>query len=56
MLGWNISVYRQTDGGSSPAEADSEEGVRLATWQPMALDYELKETCHERAHELPKIT
>jgi hypothetical protein len=33
MLGWHISVFRQTDGGSSPAKADSEEGVRLAVWQ-----------------------
>jgi hypothetical protein len=33
MLGWNISVFRQTDGGSSPAKADSKEGARLAVWQ-----------------------
>lgn len=33
MLGWNISVFRQTDGGSSPARADSEKGVRLTVLQ-----------------------
>jgi hypothetical protein len=33
MLGWHISVFRQTDGGGSPAAADSKEGVRLAVWQ-----------------------
>ena len=33
MLGWHISVFRQTDGGSSPATPDSKEGVRLAVWQ-----------------------
>ena len=33
MLGWHISVFRQTDGGSSPATADSKEGARLAVWQ-----------------------
>jgi len=43
MLGWNISVYRQTDGGSSPAEADSEEGVWLATWQTDGIRLRIKE-------------
>ena len=33
MLGWNISVYRQADGGTAPATADSPEGERLAVWQ-----------------------
>lgn len=33
MLGWHISVYRQTDGGTSPAIAESAEGTRLAVWQ-----------------------
>jgi hypothetical protein len=33
MLGWHISVYRQTDGGGSPATAESAEGSRLAVWQ-----------------------
>lgn len=33
MLGWLISVFRQTDSGSSPARADSGEGARLAVWQ-----------------------
>lgn len=33
MLGWHISVFRQTDGGSSPARADSGQGTHLAVWQ-----------------------
>jgi hypothetical protein len=33
MLGWHISVYRQTDGGASPATFQSPEGTRLAVWQ-----------------------
>lgn len=33
MLGWHISVYRQADGGASPATATSPEGTRLAVWQ-----------------------
>jgi hypothetical protein len=33
MLGWNISVYRQTDGGLSPASPASARGERLAVWQ-----------------------
>jgi hypothetical protein len=33
MLGWHISVYRQTNDGQSPAEAGSEHGARLAVWQ-----------------------
>ena len=33
MLGWHISVYRQTDGGGAPATAESAEGTRLAVWQ-----------------------
>lgn len=33
MLGWHISIYRQRDGGSSPASAESPEGTRLAVWQ-----------------------
>lgn len=33
MLGWNISVYRQADGGGSPATVDAERGSRLAVWQ-----------------------
>ncbi len=33
MLGWHISVYRQTDGGASPATAESPRGPRLAVWQ-----------------------
>lgn len=33
MLGWYISVFRQADGGSTPAKRDAEEGPRLAVWQ-----------------------
>ena len=33
MLGWHISVYRQKDGGGSPATMESSEGTRLAVWQ-----------------------
>lgn len=33
MLGWHVSVYRQADGGASPATADSAPGTCLAVWQ-----------------------
>jgi hypothetical protein len=33
MMGWHISVFRQTEGRSTPASTDSEEGPRLAVWQ-----------------------
>src|ERR1700733_12845978 len=33
MLGWHISVYRQTDGGMAPASMSSPKGARLAVWQ-----------------------
>ena len=33
MLGWHISVFRQTDGGLLPAVADTATGKRLAVWQ-----------------------
>jgi hypothetical protein len=33
MLGYHISVYRQIDGGSSPATKTSPEGRRIAVWQ-----------------------
>lgn len=33
MLGWHISVYRQQDGGGSPAGADARTGTRVAVWQ-----------------------
>lgn len=33
MLGWHISVYRQRDGGVTPAIPKSPEGRRLAVWQ-----------------------
>jgi hypothetical protein len=33
MNGWNIGVYRQAEGGSTPATAESVRGVRVAVWQ-----------------------
>jgi hypothetical protein len=33
MTGWHISIYRQADGGGSPAAKDSPRGARLAVWQ-----------------------
>ena len=33
MLGWHISIYRQRDGGPSPATTESPDGTRLAVWQ-----------------------
>lgn len=33
MLGWHISIYRQADGGLSPATAESAKDIRLAVWQ-----------------------
>ncbi len=33
MLGWHTSVYRQKDGGASPATFESAKGIRLAVWQ-----------------------
>jgi hypothetical protein len=33
MLGWHVSIYRQRDGGASPASFDSAQGERLAVWQ-----------------------
>ena len=33
LIGWWIGVFRQADGGSEPASADAERGVRLAVWQ-----------------------
>ena len=32
MLGWHIHVYKQTDGGSSPATVQSVQGKRIAAW------------------------
>jgi hypothetical protein len=31
--GWHVSIYRQTDGRSSPATSETKEGARLAVWQ-----------------------
>jgi hypothetical protein len=33
MLGWHVSVYRQPDGGHSPAAFASPQGARIAVWQ-----------------------
>jgi hypothetical protein len=33
VLGWNTSVFRQADGGSLLARADSEKGASVAIWQ-----------------------
>ena len=33
MLGWHISVYKQTDSVLSPATDTSSNGLRLAVWQ-----------------------
>jgi len=33
MLGWNISVYKQCNDGSSQATSKSATGIRLAVWQ-----------------------
>ena len=33
MLGWNIGVFKQTDGGLLPGRVDSALGERLAVWQ-----------------------
>jgi len=32
-LGWNISVYRQQNGGTAPALFGAKQGSRLAVWQ-----------------------
>jgi hypothetical protein len=33
MLGWNIGVYQQPDGGEKPATLGTKGGLRLAVWQ-----------------------
>jgi hypothetical protein len=33
MAGWNLTLYRLADGGTSPATAESPQGARLANWQ-----------------------
>jgi hypothetical protein len=33
MLGWNISVYRQKNGGSGPGTGQADEAAMLAEWQ-----------------------
>jgi hypothetical protein len=39
MLGWHVSVYRQTDGGASPAAFESPEGTRVAVRVPFVQPY-----------------
>jgi hypothetical protein len=33
MLGWHISIYRQSEDGTLPASLEAPEGERLAVWQ-----------------------
>ena len=33
MLGWNIGIYRQDDGGTSPAKFPTPYSSRIAIWQ-----------------------
>jgi hypothetical protein len=33
MLGWSITISRIAEGGQRPAQANSEPGEQLATWQ-----------------------
>ncbi len=33
MLGWAVTVYRQSEGGDRPAAFESKGGVELAVWQ-----------------------
>ena len=33
MIGWHISVYKQVDGGHSPAPDESSSAQRFAVWQ-----------------------
>jgi len=40
MLGWHISVYRQTNGGSEPAVAGADRSQKLAVWQSGLLGVE----------------
>ena len=32
MLGWHLKIYRQADGGASPATAQSSHGNHFASW------------------------
>jgi hypothetical protein len=32
MLGWEVIVYKQADGGNSPAKPESEPGNSIASW------------------------
>jgi hypothetical protein len=32
MLGWDVIVYKQADGGNSPANSESERGNSIAAW------------------------
>jgi hypothetical protein len=33
MLGWHVSIYRQADGGGSPAKDRETDAARIAVWQ-----------------------
>jgi len=33
MIGWDISVYRLTDGGQHPATEKSSKGIWIASWE-----------------------
>jgi hypothetical protein len=39
MLAYTVSVYRQKDGGASPANFDSPKGDYVAGWNPELLDH-----------------
>jgi hypothetical protein len=54
MLGWHISVYRQQNGGASPASFEASHGTRLAVWQAglHGLDWIEELVTHKRALSL----
>jgi hypothetical protein len=33
MLGWHVSIYRQKNGGATPATFESQQAERVAVWQ-----------------------
>lgn len=54
LLGWHISVYRQQNGGTTPASAGAPHGARLAVWQTGlgGLDWLNDLVTHEKAISL----
>ena len=54
MLGWHVSVFRQTNEGISPATFEAPEGIRLAVWQTGldGLDWIQKLVQEDRAIDL----